>query len=292
MSAAPSEGPRAFVAGWPAAHSRSPLIHSYWLRENGLPGSYVARAVPPPDFPGFLEGLAAEGFVGGNVTLPLKEQAFALAAERTATAQAIGAANTVWLEDGRLIADNTDAEGFLGALDEEAPGWERAPGCALVLGAGGAARAVVAALASRGREIVVLNRTRERAERLAGGFRGATAADWREAPGLLARAAILVNTTSLGMHGQPELDIDLSPLPPEAVVDDIVYYPLETRLIAQARARGLRVAPGLGMLLHQAVPAFARFFGVRPSVSAGLRRFVEADMEKSAPGAAALEKTS
>lgn len=292
MSAAPSEAPRAFVAGWPVAHSRSPMIHNYWLREHGLAGSYVALSVPPPEFDRFLKTLAAEGFVGGNVTLPLKEQAFALAAERTATAQAIGAANTIRFEDGRIIADNTDAEGFLGALDDEAPGWERVAGLAVVLGAGGAARAVVAALASRGREIIVLNRTRERAESLAGGFQGATAADWREAPGLLARAGLLVNTTSLGMHGQPELDIDLSPLPSEAVVDDIVYYPLQTRLIAQARARGLRVAPGLGMLLHQAVPAFARFFGLRPSVSAELRRFVEADMEKSAPRTAALEKTS
>ncbi|PNG25395.1 shikimate dehydrogenase [Methylocella silvestris] len=279
MSAAP---PRAFVVGWPIAHSRSPIIHNYWLHQLGLAGRYEAVAVAPPDFADFAQNLVASGFVGGNVTLPHKQKAFGLVAEATHSARRLEAVNTLWIEDGRLCGDNTDPEGFLCALDEAAPGWEAIPGEAVVLGAGGAARAIVAALIERGRGVVLANRTRASAEALAAHFGDAPkVVDWRDLPAALKRAALLVNTTSLGMKGQPPLDLDVGLLPQEAVVHDIVYFPLETALLRDARARGLRVVPGLGMLLHQAAPAFARWFARRPQVTPELRRLVEIDIEKA-----------
>ncbi len=276
---------RACVVGWPIAHSRSPIIHNFWLRQLGLAGSYESVAVTPPDFPAFAKDLAAKGFIGANVTIPHKQVAFALCGKVTPTAARIGAVNTLWLEHGALCGENTDVAGFLAALDEEAPGWdafESLSGCAIVLGAGGAARAIVHALRLRRKKVVLANRTRARAESLAAEEdAGVEVVDWARLPAALEGARLLVNTTSLGMKGHPALDIDLAPLPGQAVVNDIVYFPLETALLAAARSRGLRTVSGVGMLLHQAAPGFERWFGVRPSVTPELRRLVEADVLKS-----------
>ncbi|MDR3374738.1 MAG: shikimate dehydrogenase [Ancalomicrobiaceae bacterium] len=271
-------GPRAFIVGWPVAHSRSPLIHGYWLKQFDLAGSYERVAVAPADIGTFLAEMPASGFVGGNVTVPHKEAAFAAASRRDAVATLLGAANTLWMEGGQLCAGNTDAIGFLANLDASAPGWDAADGRAVVLGAGGAARSVVWALLSRGLDVAVVNRTVSRAEELVARFGGGRAYDWDALPGLLGDAGLLVNTTSLGMHGHAAAPVDLAPLPGEAFVSDIVYVPLETPLIAAARAGGYRTVDGLGMLLHQAVPGFERWFGVRPQVTAELRALVEADV--------------
>ena len=274
-----SEPRRACVIGWPAGHSRSPLIHNYWIRQHGLAGEYRQEAVPPDRFADFVRHLAAHGYVGANVTIPHKEAALALS-QPDARAEAVGAANTLWLDGGALRSTNTDVEGFLANLDEAAPSWRRARR-ALVLGAGGAARAVVFGLIERGiADICVANRTVARAAALRERF-GARVrpAPWEDIPRLMAGADLLVNTTSLGMAGQPALALDLSPLPADAVVADLVYVPLETALLRAAQARGLAVADGLGMLLHQAVRGFSLWFGVRPSVTPDLRRLVEADLE-------------
>jgi shikimate dehydrogenase len=273
--------PRAFVIGWPIAHSRSPLIHTYWLRQLGVAGSYERIPVPPPDLPAFLANLEELGFVGGNVTLPHKEKAFAACALTSPVAQRLKAVNTLWIEAGKLFGDNTDVAGFLASLDEDVPGWDKSVHKAVVLGAGGAARGIVYALISRGvGRIVIVNRTRGRGEDLQRQFPEATIelADYAALPAQLEDADLLVNTTSLGMIGQPPLEIDLAPLPSGAVVADIVYAPLETALLRQAAARGLRSSGGLGMLLHQAVPGFARWFGRVPQVTAELRALVAADI--------------
>lgn len=271
---------RACVIGWPAAHSRSPLIHKFWLEQLKITGTYELAAVHPAEFDRFIENLAQAGYKGANVTLPHKRRAFELCASTTGTARRLGAVNTLWLEGGRLHGDNTDVPGFLAALDEEAPGWDAAGGKAVILGAGGAARAILFGLISRGiEEIILVNRTLGRAEALAGDpGPQARAVDFSRLPEALTGANLLVNTTSLGMQGQPPLEIDLSPLPEGAVVNDIVYIPAETALLKAAAARGLRTVPGVGMLLHQAVPGFERWFGVKPSVTAELRRLVEADI--------------
>ncbi|WP_426440193.1 shikimate dehydrogenase [Bradyrhizobium genosp. P] len=271
----------ACLIGWPAAHSRSPLIHHYWLRTLGLEGGYVIEAVPPDDFKDFLFRLSLRGFVGANVTRPHKEQALALSTpdER---ARAVGAANTLWFADGELRSTNTDVEGFIDNLDACAPGWDKA-GDALVLGAGGAARAVVFGLIERGiARVHLVNRTVDRARALADQF-GARVlpATWDAVNDLLPRAGLLVNTTSLGMHGQPALEVDVGRLPPTAVVSDLVYVPLVTPLLAAAQARGLKTADGLGMLLHQAVRGFELWFGQRPQVTSELRALVEADLTKT-----------
>jgi len=270
---------RAFVVGWPISQSRSPLIHGHWLAVHGLVGSYERLAVPPEEAEAFFRGLPASGWVGGNVTVPHKEVAFRIASEKDAVAIATGAVNTLWIDGGRLCATNTDAPGFLANLDDRAAGWDADPGVAVVLGAGGAARAVVWGLIARGFRVRVVNRTRSRAEDLAARFAaGTTAHDFAELPGLLADAGLLVNTTSLGMAGKGDLAIDLAPLPARALVTDIVYVPLETPLLAAARARGLATVDGLGMLLHQAVGGFERWFGVRPTVTEALRDLVLADI--------------
>lgn len=277
----PSRAPAACLIGWPAAHSRSPLIHHYWLRTLGISGGYSIEAVPPEEFAGFIAELPRRGFVGANVTIPHKEHALSLS-EPDERARAVGAANTLWFEGDRLRSTNTDVEGFLANLDAAAPGWDRAED-ALVLGAGGAARAVVFGLKERGiARIHVANRTIARAEALARQF-GATVvpADWDAVPGLLPRSALVVNTTSLGMHGQPPLALDAALLAPGTVVNDLVYVPLETPLLAAARARGLRTADGLGVLLHQAVRGFELWFGRRPQVTAELRALVEADLAQN-----------
>jgi shikimate dehydrogenase len=270
--------PAACLIGWPAAHSRSPLIHHHWLRTLGIEGGYVIEAVPPDDLRDFVLRLSLRGFVGANVTIPHKENVLELSTpdER---ARAIGAANTLWFADGELRSTNTDVEGFIGNLDASAPGWDKADE-ALVLGAGGSARAVVFGLIERGIERVhLVNRTLSRAQALAGRFGDAVQpATWEEVDGLLSRAKLLVNTTSLGMHGQGALEIDVGRLPGDAVVADLVYVPLRTELLKAARARGLRTADGLGMLLHQAVRGFELWFGQRPQVTSELRSIVEADL--------------
>ncbi|MDO8401032.1 MAG: shikimate dehydrogenase [Bradyrhizobium sp.] len=279
MTAA-TKPPAACLIGWPAAHSRSPLIHHYWLRTLGIAGGYVIEAVPPDEFKDFVFRLSLRGFVGANVTLPHKEQALALS-KPDERARAVGAANTLWYEAGELRSTNTDIEGFINNLDACAPGWDRAED-ALVLGAGGASRAVVFGLLERGvKRVHLANRTLDRARALADQF-GADVhpVAWEAIAEVLPRAGLLVNTTSLGMHGQPALQIDVALLPPHAVVADLVYVPLETPLLAAARGRGLQVADGLGMLLHQAVRGFELWFGQRPQVTAELRALVEADLGK------------
>jgi shikimate dehydrogenase len=278
MSAPPAP-PRAGVCGWPVAHSRSPLIHNYWLRALHIAGAYERFAVPPGEFPAFAGLIRAGELVGANLTVPHKEAAFAACDRLSPAAQASGAVNTLWREDGALCGDNTDIAGFLASLDAEAPQWRDAR-TAVVLGAGGAARAIVYALLSRGLErVVVVNRTVGRAEALAANFPSRTAvASWPELPQRLAEADLVVNATTLGMAGQDALAIDLAPLGSDAVVADIVYVPLATPLIESARRRGLRAVGGLGMLLHQAAPGFERWFGVRPEVTAELRALVEDDI--------------
>jgi len=270
----------ACLIGWPAAHSRSPLIHHYWLRTLGIEGGYNIEAVPPEGFAEFVLHLSAHGFVGANVTLPHKERALALT-KPDARARAVGAANTLWYEGGELRSTNTDIEGFINNLDACAPGWDNA-GDAMVLGAGGASRAVVFGLLERGvKRVHLANRTIARARALADQF-GARVhpVSWEAVNDLVPRADLLVNTTSLGMHGQPALELDIGRLPPHAVVADLVYVPLETPLLAAARTRGLKTADGLGMLLHQAVRGFELWFGQRPEVTSELRALVEADLTK------------
>jgi len=272
---------RACVIGWPVEHSRSPLIHRYWLKQYGIDGAYEKEAVSPKELAQFLGSLKERGYVGCNVTLPHKEAALQAASVADEAARVIGAANTLWLDDSsRLNAGNTDAYGFITNLNAAAPGWNEEVRPVMVLGAGGAARAIVHGLLAEGAgRIVLANRTRGRADALAAAFGpSVTAVDWQERGGALAGCGLLVNATSLGMTGKDALDLDLAELPPDAVVADIVYSPLETELLAAARARGNRAVDGLGMLLYQAVPGFARWFGVRPEVSPGLRDHVAASL--------------
>lgn len=272
--------PTACLIGWPAAHSRSPLIHHYWLRTLGIEGGYNIEAVPPEGFAEFVLHLSARGFVGANVTIPHKERALALSTP-DARARGVGAANTLWFANGELRSTNTDVEGFINNLDASAPGWDAANE-AVVLGAGGAARAVVFGLIDRGiKQVHLVNRTIDRARALADQFGEAVhPAAWDSVGALLPRVGLLVNTTSLGMHGQPPLEIDVGLLPSAAVVADLVYVPLRTPLLAAAEARGLKTADGLGMLLHQAVRGFELWFGRRPQVTPELRALVEADLTK------------
>src|SRR3984957_12549173 len=268
----------ACLIGWPAAHSRSPLIHHHWLRTLGIEGGYTIEAIPPEGFAEVVQHLSGHGFVGANVTLPHKERALALSVP-DARAKAVGAANTLWYDGGELRSTNTDIEGFVDNLDASASGWD-ATGDALVLGAGGSSRAVVFGLIERGiKRVHLANRTMERAQALADQF-GATVRpiSWDEVNNVLPHAGLVVNTTSLGMHGQPALDVDVGLLSQEAIVADLVYVPLETALLKAARARGLKTADGLGMLLHQAVRGFELWFGQRPEVTADLRALVEADL--------------
>ncbi|MBM3519810.1 MAG: shikimate dehydrogenase [Alphaproteobacteria bacterium] len=274
---------KAFVAGWPIAHSRSPLIHSYWLKQHGIAGSYERVAVPPEDIPGFIEGLPASGFAGGNVTLPHKEMAFRLAIPGDDTARRLAAVNTLYLKNGAVYGINTDPEGFLANLRATVPGWSLRGERAVVLGAGGAAISIVAALAEAGAgEIAIANRTPEKvaglASRIAANIR---AIPWEARGESLGECALLVNTTSLGMAGQPVLEISLERLAATALVTDIVYVPLKTALLRQAEARGNRVAGGLGMLLHQARRGFELWFGVAPTVTDELHDLVARDIDRS-----------
>jgi len=272
---------RACVIGWPVEHSRSPPIHRYWLKQYGIDGAYEKEAVRPEALARFLGSLGAQGFAGANVTLPHKEAALKLAAVADEAARAIGAANTLWFDQaGRLCAGNTDAYGFITNLNQAAADWNEGCRSVMVLGAGGAARAILHGLLAQGvTRILLANRTRGRAEALAQAFGPAVGAiDWGHRNRALSGCGLLVNATSLGMTGKDPLDIDLAALPKNAVVADIVYHPLETPLLAAARARGNRVVDGLGMLLHQAAPGFEHWFGVRPEVTAALRAHVAASL--------------
>jgi shikimate dehydrogenase len=271
----------ACVIGYPVKHSRSPLIHGYWIKQYGLDAAYRVEEVAPEAFGDFIAHLAERGYVGANITIPHKEAALA-ASEPDDRARAVGASNTLWFDRGRLLSTNTDVEGFTANLDAAVPGWEQRGGDAVVLGAGGSARAIVYGLIERGiGRIHVVNRTPERAEALRARFGAMVLPAHPSAlPELLSRVSLLINTTSLGMAGQPPLEIDLGPLPGRAVVADIVYAPLETALLAAARRRGLATADGLGMLLYQAVRGFQLWFGVRPEVTPELRAVIEADLAK------------
>jgi shikimate dehydrogenase len=275
--------PLALVVGWPISHSRSPLIHGHWLRSLGLAGRYEREAVPPGEFASFAARIGRDGLVGANVTAPYKEAAFAACDALTANAQELGAVNTLWREGDRLWGDNTDVAGFIANLDERAPLWRNQTRRAVVLGAGGASRAIIQGFVAAGVEqIAIVNRTIERAERLAAQFGSkSTAASWEALPSLLAEADLIVNASSLGMVGKEPLSIDLGPAPDHAVVADIVYIPLETTLLTKAKRRGLATVDGLGMLLHQAVPGFERWFGARPAVTPELRALIEGDIRAS-----------
>lgn len=268
---------RAGVVGHPVKHSRSPIIHGYWLEQFGINGRYDRYDVKPEDFSHFVKTLSEQGLQGVNVTIPHKEAAFLALDEATERARRLKAANTLWFENGKLWGDNTDSIGFLANLDQGHPGWDINAKSALILGAGGAARAIIAGLQERNIEkITIVNRTRERAEELALMSGGQVAvAEWSKLSFQLESAALVVNTTSLGMSGQPDLDLSLDPLGKNALVTDIVYVPLETNLLKQARLRGNPVVDGLGMLLHQAVPGFEHWFGKRPVVTDELRHLVE-----------------
>ena len=268
---------RAGVVGHPVKHSRSPIIHGYWLEQFGINGRYDRYDVKPEDFSHFVKTLSEQGLQGVNVTIPHKEAAFLALDEATERARRLKAANTLWFENGKLWGDNTDSIGFLANLDQGHPGWDINAKSALILGAGGAARAIIAGLQERNIEkITIVNRTRERAEELALMSGGQVAvAEWSKLSFQLESADLVVNTTSLGMSGQPDLDLSLDLLGKNALVTDIVYVPLETNLLKQARLRGNPVVDGLGMLLHQAVPGFEHWFGKRPVVTDALRHLVE-----------------
>ncbi len=269
--------PLAGVIGAPVAHSRSPALHGYWLRKYGIRGYYVPLEVPQSALEEVLRAMPRMGFVGANVTIPHKETALRLADTVSDRAALIGAANTlIFRTDGRVHADNTDGYGFLENLRQGAPGWQADAGPCVVLGAGGAARAVVASLIEAGaEEIRLTNRTRNRAEALRAEFgTKVTVVDWVQAGNAIEGAATVVNTTSLGMVGKSEFRVPLDGLSPDAVVTDLVYTPLDTALLIRAREIGCRTVDGLGMLLHQAVPGFERWFGVKPEVDAALREAV------------------
>ena len=271
---------RAFVIGHPINHSRSPLIHGTWLAEHGIDGSYEAIDVAPAELPAFFERLRRGEFAGGNVTIPHKEAVFALCDSVDPLAKTIGAVNTLVVTDGKVHGTNTDYLGFLGNLDAGLPSWSDTVEEAVVIGAGGAARAILVALRHRGLgRIHLLNRTLANAEGLAAAIGGPILAHglegWAEnAP----RAGLVVNTSSIGLHGT-RFDFDLGLLPKTALVTDIVYTPLRTPLLVDATMHGLRTVDGLGMLLHQAVPGFEAWFGIRPEVTPALRNIIEATLE-------------
>ncbi len=269
------------VIGWPVAHSLSPRLHGYWLSQYKIDGAYVALPVDPENLQSAIREMVADGYAGFNVTVPHKETVLACLDDISAAARRIGAVNTVVIEDGVLKGSNTDGFGFLENLKSGHPGFAASLGPAVVLGAGGAARAVVNALTDAGApEIRLFNRTRARAEKLAADLAGPiTVGDWARRGDGLEAAALLVNTTSMGMTGKPPLEISLAKLPAGAAVTDLVYAPLQTGLLAAAAARGNPTIDGIGMLLHQARPGFEAWFGVRPDVSDGLRAHVLAELK-------------
>jgi shikimate dehydrogenase len=287
MSAGPSQPdkPQCCVIGHPIGHSRSPIIHGHWLAKHGIPGSYARLDVAPDELAAFTRAIREGVWRGANVTVPHKQAVTAHLDVLTEAASRLGAANTLFMDGNQLIGDNTDVAGFLAHLDQCAPGWDTKTQHALVLGAGGAARAIIYGLASRGvANFTVVNRDRARTAQLVADLGvKAEARDWVDASGGVAHADLIVNTTSLGMRGQPSLPLDLSGLRPGTIVDDIVYVPLLTPLLLEAERRGARIVDGLGMLLHQAAPGFARWFGTMPVVTRELRALVEADVLGAAP---------
>jgi shikimate dehydrogenase len=267
----------ACVIGWPIAHSRSPLIHGYWLKQYGIGGSYTRRPVEPAHLAEFISKLSQSGLAGCNVTLPHKEAVFGLVTPADASTERLGAVNTLFLRDGRAVGTNTDGEGFINSLRSSVPGINIANGRVMVLGAGGASLAVVNAILEQGAsEVVVANRTFEKAEQLRQRFGPKVLPlEWDEAGDQLTECGLLVNTTSLGMKGQPEIGLNMSRLPVDAVVTDIVYTPLETPFLEQARLRGNRTLNGLGMLLHQGPLGWKAWFGIEPKVTPELRKLLE-----------------
>ncbi|SUS08737.1 Shikimate dehydrogenase (NADP(+)) [uncultured Defluviicoccus sp.] len=262
------------VIGWPVAHSLSPRLHGFWLRHYGIDGAYIPLPVAPQDLEAVVKALPKLGFAGANVTIPHKETVIAYLDHVAPLAQKVGAVNTLIVgPDGQISGLSTDGFGFLASLAASQPGWLASAGVAVVIGGGGAARAIVQALIEAGApEIRLVNRTAARARALAEHLGGPiTLIDWRDRAGALEGVSLLVNATSLGMRGEPPLNLALDALPREAVVADIVYVPLLTELLASAAARGNRVVDGLGMLLHQARPAFAAWFGIEPEVTAELK---------------------
>jgi len=273
---------QACIIGWPVAHSRSPLIHGYWLQKYAIAGRYLKRPVRPEDVAAFLRGMRKEGLAGCNVTLPHKQAAYAAAARKTPAARAVMAANTLWFEGGQLTAHNTDGVAFLAHLRACAPRFDASSNAVSILGAGGAARAIMHALLRSGvGEVRIFNRTRERADHVARHFGARCKAyDWCERADRSREVGALINATSLGMKGGPgALEVDLTQLADDCVVADVVYVPLITPLLAAARARGLPIVDGLGMLLHQAVPGFRQWFGVLPEVDEELRGLLVKDIE-------------
>jgi len=264
------------ILGWPVAHSRSPRLHGFWLQRHRIDGAYMPLGVAPENFSTAIRGMVALGFQGANVTIPHKLAAFAICDTVEASAKRAGAVNTLIFRDGKITGRNTDGWGFIAHL--RASGVDPKAGPALVLGAGGSARAIVAALQDEGVAVSICNRTRARAEELAQELPPLRVIEWEGRSAALADHALLVHTTSQGMQGHPPLEIDLSRAPSGMAVADIVYVPLETPLLAAARARGLRCVDGLGMLLYQAIPGFAAWFGMTPQVDDELRRFVAADL--------------
>ena len=272
--------------GHPIAHSRSPMLHGYWLKRYGIEGSYERIDVPPDGLKDFFDSYREAGWLGGNVTVPHKTAVIAFLDRIDAAVEAMGAVNTLWWENDALVGGNTDWIGFMGNIDELVPGWDAGARRATVLGAGGAARAAIYGLRGRGLEVSLCNRTVARAEALVAHFGdGVSAHGFDALPGLLEQSDLLVNTTSLGMVGQPPLDIDLSPLKADAIVYDVVYVPLETAILKAANARGHRTVGGLGMLLHQAVEGFNHWFARRPEVTAELRTLLSDDIRAKTPGA-------
>lgn len=264
------------VIGWPVKHSRSPQLHGYWLDKYGIDGVYVPLAIQEEDLASCLRALSKMGFVGCNVTVPHKEAVLELADDVDDVARRIGAANTLVFRDNKILATNTDGFGFYENLRQSVNGWSANGIRAVVLGAGGASRAICATLAEQGaQEVIVLNRTRTRAETMVSELNGPfRVIDWDQRNAALDGTDLLVNTTTLGMAGQRPLEIDLATLPKTAVVTDIVYTPLETSLLEAARLQGNPVVDGLGMLLYQAVPGFEAWFGIRPEVTQELREAV------------------
>lgn len=272
---------RACVVGWPIEHSRSPAIHGYWLARYGIEGSYTKRAVPVDQIEAFLRALETEGLSGCNVTIPHKEVAFRAAEVCDPSAVAVGAANTLWLEGGRLCAANTDTYGYMTYLANKVEDWSRRDAPVAILGAGGAARAIVYGFLEAGvPEVRVFNRSTERAEAMAKDFGPRVKAmPWDQRSRASTEASVLVNTTSVGLKGAGSLEMDFTDFHPDCIISDIVYVPLETPLIREARRHGLRTVDGLGMLLHQAVPGFEKWFGVRPEVTDELYEKIAADIE-------------
>jgi shikimate dehydrogenase len=271
---------RSCVIGWPIDHSRSPLIHNYWLKHYGIAGEYIKQPVSPDELEVFLSNLAARGFVGCNVTVPHKERAAKLVTLADPITRKLSAVNTLYLEDGMLMGTNTDGFGFMKNLAAAVPEFECRGNSALILGAGGAARAIAGALLDAGvGNLVICNRSLERARAIASIFgENIITSPWDSMPSAMRDVDLLVNATVLGMKGKSPLDLSLEDLPRSAVVCDIVYVPLATPLLSQAQARGNRTVDGLGMLLHQACPAFEKWYGVRPEITAALRRVVESDI--------------